>query len=186
MNDRPTHRPYARIELERRFLLDALPSVVDPDDYERFDDLYIYGCHLRLRHVHRPDGAWITTKLGQKIPNPASPDDPRQRQMTTIYLPQSEAAALSHLEGLRTRKRRYKLAEQGWTWCIDVWEAPASGAGTILAEVETSTIAELESLRLPAWAIKEVTEDGRFSAVALAGGGAGENTKGTAVTHRPL
>jgi CYTH domain-containing protein len=168
MNDRPTHRPYARIERERRFLLDALPPVVPAHEYERLHDLYVHGTHLRIRHVHGPDGAWITTKLGQKIPNPEAPDDPRERKMTTIYLPLEEAAALAPLTGLRTVKRRYKLVEQGWTWCIDVWEEPASAAGTIVAEVETSSLEELERIQKPSWAIREVTDEPRFSAIALA------------------
>jgi CYTH domain-containing protein len=167
-SDRPTHRPYARIELERRFLLDALPRTIDLNDYERLHDLYVRGTHLRLRHVHAADGAWITSKLGQKIPNPAAPDDPRQRQMTTIYLPRSEVQAFAALDGLRTTKRRYKIAEQDWTWCIDVWERPARAAGTIVAEVEAPSLPELEALACPAWAIREITEDSRFSAIALA------------------
>jgi len=136
MDDRPTKRPYARIERERRFLLARLPPALDPDDYERLDDLFVEGTHLRLRHVRRPTGEWIITKLGQKVVDPESPRDPRCRQMTTIYLPEREASALALLSGLRTTKRRYKLPEQGWTFCVDVWESPAPARGTILAEVE--------------------------------------------------
>jgi CYTH domain-containing protein len=166
MNDRPQHRPYARLELERRFLVERLPANIDPNDFERLHDLYLRDTHLRLRNVHAPDGTWITSKLGQKIANPAALDDPRQRQMTTIYLPLSEAEIFSSLEGLRTIKRRYQLREQGWTWCIDVWEHPA--AGTMVGEVEATTIAELESLRMPSWAVREVTGDPRYSAINLA------------------
>jgi CYTH domain-containing protein len=168
VTDRPLFRPYARLELERRFLLEALPPDLDPDDFERLHDLYVAGTHLRVRHVHRANGDWLATKLGQKIPNPAAPDDPRQRQMTTIYLPRSEGEALLPLAGLHTVKRRYKIAEQGWTWCIDVWEEPAGAEGTIVAEVETPSLAELEALDLPAWAVREVTADPRYSAINLA------------------
>jgi CYTH domain-containing protein len=165
--DRPTHRPYARTEIERRFLLEALPAGVDPNQYERFSDLYVRGTHLRLREVHRPEGSWITTKLGQKILDPEAPEDPRRRKMTTIYLPEDEAAALS-LTGLRTVKRRYFHREQGWTWAIDVWEQPSGAAGTILAEVETPTLEELDRIVLPSWALREVTDDPRYSAISLA------------------
>lgn len=41
MNDRPTHRPYARLELERRFVLAQLPPAVKPEEYERLIDLYV-------------------------------------------------------------------------------------------------------------------------------------------------
>jgi hypothetical protein len=53
MDDRPTKRPYARIELERRFLLELLPLEL-LNDYERLDDLFIEGTHVRLRDVRRP------------------------------------------------------------------------------------------------------------------------------------
>ena len=150
-------------------MLERLPPGVDPEDYERLDDLFVEGTHLRLRQVRRPDGAWITTKLGQKILDPAAPLDPRCRQMTTIYLPEEEAAALASLSGLRTTKRRYKLPEQGWTFCIDVWESPAAARGTILAEVEAPTIEELERVTVPSWALRDVTDDARYSAITLAG-----------------
>jgi CYTH domain-containing protein len=166
MDDRPTKRPYARIERERRFLLERLPPELDPDDYERLEDLFVEGTHLRLRHVRRPSGEWIVTKLGQKIVEPGAPNDPRQRSMTTIYLPESEGAVLGSIPGLRTTKRRYRTREQGWTFCIDVWESPARG--TILAEVEAPSIEELERIAIPAWALREVTDDARYSAIALA------------------
>ena len=171
MDKHPTkrlRRPYARIERERRFLVERLPDVVDPDDYQRLDDLFVTGTHLRLRQVSRPDGTWIITKLGQKIADPDAGDDPRCRQTTTIYLPQDEAAALGSLGGLRTTKRRYKLKEQGWTFCIDAWESPASAQGALLAEVEAPSIAELEQIVVPPWALREVTDDARYTAISLA------------------
>jgi CYTH domain-containing protein len=168
MDDRPTKRAYARIERERRFLLDRLPPALDPEVYERLDDLFVEGTHLRLRRVCRPDGASIVTKLGQKIVDPEAPEDPRRRQMTTIYLPDEEALALASLTGLRTTKRRYKLLEQGRTFCVDVWESPPPARGTIVAEVEAESMEELEWITVPTWALREVTDDGRYSAITLA------------------
>jgi CYTH domain-containing protein len=74
---------------------------------------------------------------------------------------------VARLPGLRTTKRRYKLREQGWTFCIDVWEAPLS-CGTILAEVESPSNAELERVTIPNWALREVTSDARYAAITLA------------------
>jgi len=168
MLDRPVKRPYARIERERRFLLERLPTGVDPADYERLDDLFLEGTHLRLRQVHSANGDWIITKLGQKIADPDAIHDPRCRQMTTLYLPEGEGSVFASMPGLRTTKRRYKLPEQGWTFCIDVWESPARAAGTLLAEVEAPSIEELERIAIPEWALREVTTDDRYSAIALA------------------
>lgn len=168
--DRPLRRKYARIERERRFLLDALPAQVDAADYVRLRDRFVEGAPLRLRRVERPGGDEVVTKLGQKIVDPEAPSDPRRRQMTTIYLEPGEASALDALPGARSVKRRYTLVEGELTWAIDVWEEPASAAGTIVAEIECPTDAELDAVAPPAWAAREVTEDPHYGAFALASG----------------
>jgi CYTH domain-containing protein len=88
--------------------------------------------------------------------------------MTTIYLPESEGAGLASLPGLRTTKRRYKMLEQCWTFCIDVWESPLRVQGTILAEVEAPSTEELQLVTTPKWVLREVTDDPRYSAFVLA------------------
>lgn len=165
--DRPLKRGYSRIERERRFALDALPVDVDVLGYERLRDCFVTGTHLRLREVSLPSGEVVVVKLGQKIVDPTAPDDPRRRQMTTIYLDEREAGALP-LTGLRACKRRYKYRDQGRTFCIDVWEEPPGAAGVIVAEVECDTDEELDAITCPSWAREEVTEDPEFGAVTLA------------------
>ncbi len=167
MTDRPLKRKYARIERERRFALKRLPAGLDPGTFQRLRDCYVRDTHLRLRQVETPDGEIVIVKLGQKIVDPEAPEDPRRRQMTTIYFDAAEAAAL-RLDGLRTVKRRYKHREQGWTFCIDVWEQPTGAAGVIVAEVECPTDAELDAVTCPSWAEGEVTEDPAYSAILLA------------------
>lgn len=169
--DRPTRRPYARIERERRFVLERLPDDLDPTDFRRLRDTYIEGTDLRLRRVESPDGALVQLKLGQKTLDPDAPDDPRRRRMTTFYLRPEEEATLSLLPGARSVKRRYKVLEQGWTFCIDVYEAPARAAGTVLCEVECDTDEALEAIVCPEWAREEVTEEASYTGWALATGG---------------
>ena len=83
-----------------------------------------------------------------------------------MYLSAGEAAVLDRLPGLRTRKRRYRLEEQGRTFSVDVWEAPVS---VMLAEVEAATLEELAQVVLPSWALREVTSDPAFTGNSLAG-----------------
>jgi hypothetical protein len=166
VSDRPLTRKYARIERERRFLVESLPAELEDASFQRLRDCFVKGTHLRLRRVESPSGELIVVKLGQKIPDPEAPGDPRRRQMTTIYLPGDEARALP-LEGPRAVKRRYHLLEQGRTFCVDVWEAPASVAGLILAEVECPSDEELDAIQLPSWAAREVTEDAAYSSIEL-------------------
>ena len=164
---RPLKRKYSRIERERRFVLARLPEAVDPEDYQRLRDCFVRGTHLRLREVSAPDGTFMIAKLGQKIVDPDAPNDNRRRLMTTIYLDAAEAGALP-LDGLRTSKRRYKLTDQGHMFCIDVWESPASTVGIIVAEVECDSDEALATIRCPAWAEREVTDDPTYSAICLA------------------
>src|SRR5689334_24896099 len=110
---------YARTEHERRFLVAGLPARVDAEAYDRLEDRYLAGTHLRLRVVRGPAGEWRTTKLGHKIADPAAPGEARLRRMTTIYLPEGEGAVLAALDGVPTVKRRYRLDEGGVTFSID-------------------------------------------------------------------
>lgn len=168
METLPLERKYSRIERERRFLVERLPDGVDPGHYRRLHDRFVEGAFLRLRRVEEPDGTEVVTKLGQKIVDPERPDDPRRREMTTIYLRAGQDAALQVLEGPTAIKRRYTLEEQGYTWSVDVWESPQAAAGTILAEVECDTDAELDAIVCPKWALREVTEDPAYSSATLA------------------
>lgn len=167
-DDRPRKRAYARIERERRFLLSELPSSVDLAAFERLRDLYIDGTHLRLRRIEAPAGDLILAKLGQKIADPDAPDNPRHRQMTTLYLEPAEADVVAVLPGRRSVKRRYRLFEQGRTFVVDVYEQPQGAAGIMLAEVECDSDVELDAIETPAWAIREVTDEARWSGARLA------------------
>lgn len=160
-------RKYARIERERRFLVETLPPALEGASFQRLRDCFVRGTHLRLRQVEGPSGEVLQVKLGQKVLDPAAPADPRRRLMTTIYLPPEEAAALP-LDGPRACKRRFKLSEQGWSFCVDVWEEPAAAAGLILAEVECPSDAELDAVEVPSWALREVTADPDYTSIRLA------------------
>lgn len=168
MDDRPRRRGYARIERERRFVLDVLPGHVNPAHFERLRDLYIAGTELRLRRIESPDGELILVKLGQKTIDPDAPEDTRRRRMTTFYLRSADEAALCELPGRRSVKRRYEVFEGGRTFCIDVYEAPASAAGTLISEVECESDAELDAIAMPSWARAEITSDPSYSGFELA------------------
>ncbi|MCB9878192.1 MAG: hypothetical protein H6835_11390 [Planctomycetes bacterium] len=168
MPDRPLQRDYARDELERRFVLRALPPAVEASAFSRLRDLFVAGSQLRLRTVEAPDGSVLIVKLGQKRAAPDAPTDVRRRRLTTIYMTEGEARVLSGLPGRRSCKRRYHHVEHGVTWAIDVWEAPASRAGLVMAEVECDSLQHLAAVPVPEWVEREVTTDPAFSAFELA------------------
>lgn len=61
------HPKHARVEFERRFVLDRFPTNVDVHAIRRIRDRYIEGTALRLREQTEPD-APTRFKLTQKIP----------------------------------------------------------------------------------------------------------------------
>lgn len=62
-------------------------------------------------------------------------------------------------------KARWSVPHAGHLWTVDVFEAPASLAGLVLAEVELDS-AETDPA-LPSWLGREVTDDGRYANAAL-------------------
>jgi CYTH domain-containing protein len=63
-------------------------------------------------------------------------------------------------------KTRFPVRHDGHLWTVDVFDAPASLAGLVLAEVELPDTATHPPL--PPWLGAEVTGDPRFSNAALA------------------
>lgn len=167
MHDRPLKRKYARIERERRFLLGQLPPQLDPDNFQRLHDRYILGAPMRLRRVETPSGVPLLTKLGQKIVDPENPESTRHRLMTTIYLTPEEGEVFASLPAHSSIKRRYKLAEQGWTFVIDSYEAPNTAKGLLIAEVECDTDEALDAIQCPSWALREITDEPQWSGAKL-------------------
>lgn len=168
MTDRPKTRDYARIERERRFLLNELPSHVDPNEFERLFDSYLEGTQIRLRVIENPLGETTQVKLGQKLVNPDDPENPSHRKMTTLYLDVGEKHVFADLPARKSVKRRYRVAEQGWTFMIDVYEGPESAAGIIICEVECETDEQLNSIEKPSWAVREITSEPKWSGAVQA------------------
>jgi len=148
---------YAKLELERRWLVDQarLPDLSEAA-FRRIDDLYLDGGRLRLRAIAHPDGA-RELKLGKKYER----THPAGGPITTLYLTEGEYAAFAVLPGARLVKRRY--AVDGFS--LDVFELALTGL--ILAEVEVDSSAALSEIVPPPWARREVTEDPFFTGGSL-------------------
>lgn len=145
---------YARIERERRFLLDRLPGDVPTVRVRRITDRYIDGTRLRLREQH-VDGGPGVFKLTQKIPERSSGS--QQGLITNMYLSEAEFLVLAQLPSKVLQKTRYSVPPFG----IDVFEGEL--AGLVLAEAEFDSPAEADSLVIPSFVVREVTHDDRFT-----------------------
>lgn len=152
---------YARIERERRFLLDGVPDGLEPPT--RIVDCYLTGLRLRLRRMEQPDGQ-VEYKLGQK--HSLSAD---QRQMTTFYLTRPEYQVLRErlspgFPELVKCRHRWPAAGPGWV--VDVFEG--RHAGLVVAEIEADDDATLAGYHAPPGSVREITGEAELEGGALA------------------
>jgi CYTH domain-containing protein len=143
----PASSKYARIERERRFLLDQFPSAASVERIRRIADRYIDGTNLRLREQSENSGPTVF-KLTQKVP---------VRESTTMYLTKEEFGVLAHLSAKTLSKTCYSVPPFG----IDVFEGTLEGL--LLAEAEFDSASAAAALTLPSFIFREVTADDRFT-----------------------
>lgn len=150
---------YAHWVAERRFVVDAarLPPL-DPASARTIEDLYIDGGRLRLRRITHAASGEQEFKLAKKY----APDNPLIGPMTNLYLDAEEYAALEKLPGRRVAKQRHKVG----AFTIDVFQPPFQGLVT--AECEASNRMAALRFDVPAWAVREVTDDVDYTGWSLA------------------
>lgn len=153
-------RKYAKIERERRFLLDKFPTNANVVRIRRITDRYIDGTALRLREQSEDRGSATSFKLTQKIP--ARAGGAQQGFITTMYLAHDEFSVLAQLSSKQLSKTRYSVPPFG----IDVFEGPLEGL--LLAEAEFASATEADGLTLPPFILHEVSSEKRFTGGELA------------------
>jgi CYTH domain-containing protein len=158
MTRRPGEGRYAKLERERRWLLDAIP--VGVADERVITDDYLAGTRLRLRQVLF-DGQTVL-KLCQKVR--VVDGDPERVKITNIYLSSEEYNRMLSLPSSRIVKTRRTFLHAGNVYAIDQFDGRHSGL--ILAEMEFGE-PDLD-FAVPAFAKSEVTHDDRYSGGWLA------------------
>jgi CYTH domain-containing protein len=159
---------YARVERERRFLLAGLPApltTVSPHDV--CTDLYLDGLRLRLRSLVPSGGGPAEYKLGQKHQRDGMAA--HEREMTTFYLTAAEHAFLAARfegHGHRLVKRRYRFVHEGLPYVVDAFEGACEGL--FIADLELADSEKLRAAPIPAFALREVTDDPRYEGGTLA------------------
>ena len=150
------------IEIERKYLLRALPEMPAPSDVLAIDQGYLPGDKLveRLRRQESRSGAvsyFRTVKIGSGVERTEIEDE-------------TDARVFDHLwvltEGRRLTKRRYLVAAGSRTWEIDEF----TDRELVLAEIELDRADE--HVDIPAWLrpvlVREVTDDGAYTNRSLA------------------
>ena len=151
---------YARVERERRYLLQDLPAgLTRADHHLQITDNYITGTRLRIRKVRDPKTNKWTVKFTQKFaPNP---EDLSRTIITNTYLNATEAETLSIFEANEIRKNRYSFEFNGRKFSIDMFLGDLFGL--VLAEVSFETDEELDGFPKPPFAIADVTNNEIFT-----------------------
>jgi CYTH domain-containing protein len=151
---------YARVERERRYVLQDLPEgLTRVDPHVQITDNYITGTRLRLRKVRDPRTNKWTVKFTQKFaPNP---DDLSRTIITNTYLNALEAESLPMFNANEIRKNRYHFQFDGKEFAIDMFLGDLFGL--VLAEVSFDSDEELDRFPPPPFALADVTNNELFS-----------------------
>ncbi len=156
----PAESKYARIERERRYLLQDLPEgLTRASPHVQITDNYITGTRLRLRKVRNPQTNKWTVKLTQKFaPNPS---DLARTTITNIYLNALETEMLAVSDANEIGKNRYWFEYEGRKFSVDMFLGDLFGL--VLAEVGFETDEELDNYARPPFAIADVTNHELFT-----------------------
>src|SRR5437773_9824490 len=151
---------YARIERERRDLLEDLPEgMTRADHHLQITDNYITGTRLRIRKVRDPrTNKWVVKFTQKFAPNPG---DLSRTIITNVYLNATEAETLSIFAANEIRKNRYYFDFAGRRFSIDMFIGDLFGL--VLAETSFETDEELDRFATPSFALADVTNDEMFS-----------------------
>jgi CYTH domain-containing protein len=150
----PPESKYARVERERRYLLQDLPAgLTRASPHVQITDNYITGTRLRLRKVRDPQTNKWTVKLTQKF----APDTTNSSHtiITNIYLNALEAEQFGMFQENEIRKNRYWFQFEGRKFSVDMFLGDLFGL--VLAEVSFETDQELDDYSRPPFAIADVT-----------------------------
>ena len=155
---------YARVERERRYLLQDLPEgLTRADPHLQITDNYITGTRLRLRKVREPRTNMWTVKFTQKFaPNP---EDLSRTIITNTYLNALEAETLSVFNANEIRKNRYYFDFEGRKFSVDMFLGDLFGL--VMAELGFDGDDEIDCFRKPAFALADVTDDPFFTGGSL-------------------
>ena len=162
----PAGSKYARVERERRYLLQDLPEgLTRASPHVQITDNYLTGTRLRIRKVREPQTNKWTVKFTQKFA--PDPRDFSRTIITNIYLNALEAETLAIFDANEIRKNRYPCDFEGRKFSVDMFLGDLFGL--VLAETSFETDQELDNFPKPPFAIADVTDNELFTGGKLCG-----------------
>jgi adenylate cyclase len=148
------------VEIERKFVVDALPDGLDEHPGQRIEQGYLAiapdGVEVRVRR--RGDRATLTVKSGpghSRTEEEIAIDDRRFESLWPLT------------DGRRVTKTRREIPLEGeLTAELDVYDGAHDGLVT--AEIEFGSVEASERFSPPGWLGREVTGDARYANQTLA------------------
>jgi len=151
---------YIAIERERKFLLSPDSTDLQSLPFKIITDKYLANTSLRLRKV--VDGDDVAYKLTKK----GNPNNLAEAAITTIYLDSPEYDILLKADGIVISKTRFLKTIDKVLIGIDRYAN--SVRELLIAEVEFSTLEEMNSFEMPLPFLREVTFDRDYNGFELA------------------
>jgi CYTH domain-containing protein len=145
-------------EIERKFLLDRPPPVIDDHTPTRIEQGYLAVTDdIEVRIRSRADERVLTVKGGRGL----------TRREVSIPLTQAQFDALWELtSGSRLTKQRWVISQDAVELEIDVFDGDLGGL--VIAEVEFPSEEAAAAFAAPDWFGREVTSDSGYSNATLA------------------
>ena len=150
----------AGVEIERKFLVDALPDGLEATRADRIEQGYVAigadGVEVRVRRRAGTSTLTVKSAPGERRIEEEIPIDDRRF-----------ASLWSLSEGRRIGKTRHLVPlGSGLTAELDVYDGPLEGLLTV--EVEFPSLAASAAFVPPPWVGREVTGDPRYANQSLA------------------
>lgn len=146
-----------------RFLLSIFPPGLERNaPHLQITDNYITNTRLRLRKIRVPESRDVSYLL-TRISHP-EPENPGLVETVNTILSPAEYGVLSIFEGNELRKNRYEYVLEDRLFLIDFYLGPLWGLFIATTDVETE---KAHRLSIPAFAIREITQEKIFSAPRL-------------------
>lgn len=151
------------LELERTFLIKAIPDGLAECDSIEIVDIYIPTTseHPVLRIRKRGERFEMTKKY------PAAGMDSSEQEEHTIALSKEEYEELARIEGKRFRKRRYFYPIGERTAEVDVYSDKLEGL--VVVDVEFDSPQSKNDFEIPDFCLVDVTQDKLIAGGMLAG-----------------
>ncbi len=141
------------VEIERKFLLDNIPSWIKANSHIRIEQAYLMvspNKEIRLRK--EGSKRILTIKNGKGLI--------REEFETELHKSEFDELWNSVRKNFSIVKTRYFIFENGKTIDVDVFSGPLLGLAVV--EVEFNSKKEAEGFKLPYWFGKEVTFEEKY------------------------